>query len=448
MVADDREAYPMNCGAEFIFQGQMQRAAFETALSKAVARHPMLGVELSRNSKGALTWIDLGDQIKSQWLSKDTPNSEFANPKPIRWGKEAPLRVWVQTAEGRTNLQFEWHHACCDAAGGMLLVEDLFVFYANEMCDADPMEPRPLDTSVLVKRGGLHAAVKQPLGDRIVAIWKDVCKSFSLGTHPPAKLASSRDDGPTIPTGSSRMRYVARHFDHDYLRSLRCAATEQGATFNDFVIKNLFVVAKKWNEIHTRVDPHQHFRIVMPMSLRGAAERQMPAANCLSYAFLTRSSQEIESDQLLAGIQEETHAMRKYQLPVGMLKKLRFLSRLGIGMERFFKEDTCCGTALLTNLGDPTRRFHSRFPRERGLIRVGNLLLENIVGIAPLRPLTRAIFDVFTYGNRLSLALRCDPHFFTEDDSNALVDLFARELEKAAGLEAPMPEAAQLRRPA
>lgn len=140
--------------------------------------------------------------------------------------------------------------------------------------------------------------------------------------------------------------------------------------------------------------------------------------------------------------------MRKYQLPVGMLKKLRLLSRLGISMNRFFKEDACCGTALLTNIGDPTRRFHNRFPREQGLIRVGNLLLEHIVGIAPLRPLTRAIFDVFTYGNRLSLALRCDPHFFTEDDSHALVDLFAKELEKAAGLTATFPEATELRRPA
>jgi len=435
MVADDRDAYPMNCGAEFVFQGRMQREACEVALEKTVARHPMLRVTLSKNPKGRLSWIESDEQPKSQWLSTDSPNMDFANPRRVRWGKESPLRIWVQIGEDQTNLQVEWHHACCDAAGGMLIVEDFFVFYANELCESEPMEPRPLDASAIVKRGGMRAATRLGIGNRAVALWKDICKSYTLTMNPPVTLASLRDNSSPIPTGSNQMRYVARHFEHEHLRALRCAATDQGATFNDFVIKNLFVVMKKWNERHTQVDPDQHFRVVMPMSLRTEADREMSAANCLSYAFLTRSSQEIETNQLLAGIRDETQAMRKYQLPLGMLKKLRFLTRMGISMKRYFKDDACCGTAILTNLGDPTRRFHNRFPRERGLIRVGNLVLENIVGIAPLRPLTHAVFDVFTYGNRLSLALRCDPHFYTEEDSYALVDLFAEELERAAGLE-------------
>ncbi len=430
MVTDDRDAYPMNCGAEFVFDGQMQREAFEVAFRSALARHPMANARLGQGIDGKLTWLKSDIQPSVRWVSADSPNLEFANPMPIRWGKEAPVRAWVQASETETKLQFEWHHALFDAAGGMQFMEDLFVFYANDLSKCTSFEPRPLDNTLLAQRGRVVSPIGRGLLGRVAAIRKDISKSYRLGTNPPVALAAANHGETPEQRRPRQSRYIVRHFGHEYLRSLRCVASEQGATFNDLVLKNLFVVVRKWNERHGATGSDRHIRVVMPMSLRGAHQREMPAANCLSYAFLTRSGNEIESNQLLGSIRDETHDMRKYLLPVGMLRKLGLLARLGINMKGFFKDDDCCGTALLTNLGDPTRRFHNRFPREQGLIRVGNLLLKNIVGIAPLRPLTRAVFDVFTYGNRLSVALRCDPYRFDDADSAALLDLFIDELDE------------------
>jgi len=432
MVIDDRRTYPMNCGAEFVFRGEGDPRALQSAFKKAVARHPMLRAGLHQDRRGGLSWVRTDRHPTLEWLNTDQPNSVFANPQPFDLYSEAPLRLWIVADKETTRLQFEWHHACFDAVGGMLLIEDLFVAYDNEVgSSGKSVHLRVLDENILAKRGGMSIAAGQSFWKRVVATWKDYRKSLHLSLHPPIPLAVPATQ--RAETAARGTRYIVEHFDFEFLRSLRHVASGHGATFNDFVVHQLFVVLNRWNKTHGLADPRSHIRVVLPMSLRGPLENEMSAANCLSYAFVTRSHKQVSSDvNLLEGIRNETESIRRYLLPVNMLKKLAWLNRLGMNMESFFRDDSCSATALLTNLGDPTRRFYNRFPREDGYIRVGNMLLENIVGIAPLRPLTRAVFDIFTYANRLSVALRCDPHCFNEVATRQLLDAFLTQLRTTA----------------
>ena len=57
MVIDDRRTYPMNCGAEFVFLGEGDPRALQSAFKKAVARHPMLRAGLHQDRRGGLSWV-------------------------------------------------------------------------------------------------------------------------------------------------------------------------------------------------------------------------------------------------------------------------------------------------------------------------------------------------------------------------------------------------------
>jgi hypothetical protein len=88
----------------------------------------------------------------------------------------------------------------------------------------------------------------------------------------------------------------------------------------------------------------------------------------------------------------------------------------------------CFTTAVLTNLGDPTRRFVARLPRTPSGLSVGNLVLEQITGGPPVRPLTKAAFSIFNSSRNLSVSLKCDPHSYSSLDTQRLLGQYVAQL--------------------
>jgi len=100
----------------------------------------------------------------------------------------------------------------------------------------------------------------------------------------------------------------------------------------------------------------------------------------------------------------------------------------------------CLSSAVFSNIGDPTRRFSSRLPRRDGRLVVGNLLVDDITGVPPLRPHTRATFFSCTYRRRLTVSVRCDRAYFSDQDAVRLLDIYVRHLRSYAA-ETPEPAA-------
>ena len=95
-----------------------------------------------------------------------------------------------------------------------------------------------------------------------------------------------------------------------------------------------------------------------------------------------------------------------------------------------FGEHRCHATAVFTNIGDPTRRFVARFPRDKARLVVGDLILDSITSIGPIRPNTRAVFSINTYANRVTMSARCDPQYLSPTDAAELLQGLA---ERALG---------------
>jgi hypothetical protein len=98
------------------------------------------------------------------------------------------------------------------------------------------------------------------------------------------------------------------------------------------------------------------------------------------------------------------------------------------GFGWLMRRPVCFTTAVLTNLGDPTRRFVARLPRSGTGLAVGNLVLEQITGVPPVRPLTKAAFSIFNSARNISISLKCDPHCYSSLDTQRLLGQYVAQL--------------------
>ena len=167
----------------------------------------------------------------------------------------------------------------------------------------------------------------------------------------------------------------------------------------------------------------------MPINLRERGDDRMPAANRMSYAFLTRrASDGTDPQALLRSIQRETARIKRWNQGQVFLDSMAFTQRF-IGRLPFrLLRNACHSTVVLSNMGNLSRWLRADFPSEAGRLKVGDLVLEDLVGVPPLRAKTRAAFLISRYGRRMGLAVHCDPYLFRTEDGAALTGLFVNRL--------------------
>jgi hypothetical protein len=114
----------------------------------------------------------------------------------------------------------------------------------------------------------------------------------------------------------------------------------------------------------------------------------MGLTNRMSYAFVDRPSNAPDmGEESLRAVATQSALAKNAQLPIRLLEKFAIMQVTGL-WPLVFSPERCLATAAFSNLGDPSRRFRTRFPRENGLIRVGNLIMHQFEGTTALRPHT------------------------------------------------------------
>jgi hypothetical protein len=159
----------------------------------------------------------------------------------------------------------------------------------------------------------------------------------------------------------------------------------------------------------------------------------MPAANCLSYAFLQRSRSECESlIPLLNGVCWEVQTARRdgwcrlFLFGLGLAQRLRFALRF------VMRPSKCMSTAVLSGGGDVARRMMRDLPRQEGKICIGGLRLERQLGCPPVRPKTRVAIATIIHDGKLGLAATGCPKTFGKEGTAKFLDAFAARLRNVA----------------
>ena len=431
---DDRPRYPMAFVLEFAFSGTLDRGAFAASLEEALARHPLL-VSLVRPAKRkASCWVPSdGPMPPVDWADEDVPVT-FPRGEWIDLRREVGLRIWVRQAPGRARLIAQFHHACCDGIGAYRFLGDLLALYSARTAAHEQIATlHPVELTRLRGRlnGRLDSAMSDGRGRLIRASLAQGYQIIGRGCTPlyPSKARPARQEEAPFPGISSFT------FDRAEHRRLRDAAGRLGVTLNDLLLLALFYTMSEWNAAIRPRSPGRRFRIMMPVDLRGQEDYQTPAANIVSYTFLTRRASELRDPRcLLRGIREETALIKHYHTGQRFVDLITSASRCRGLLPSILAAPLTLATAVLSFPGDPSRRFTARFPRSAGRLVCGNLALEEITGVPPMRPRTRATFGINSYRRMLTICVRCDPHLFTLHDTRELLSMYVQRLRRQLDL--------------
>lgn len=442
LLADDRPGYPMAFVIELSFAGLIDPDQLRAALLDALARHPLLAAKLGPAKNKRHCWLTPDGEVPTLDVGPLGAPIELPDGEWMDLEHHVGLRLWLRTgcddqSQPRSVLTCQFHHVCCDGIGAYRFLGDLLSYYdihhqspsdgAMRQQLADESIP-PLNIQRLRGRADRcklnlkTRASKEIRNDSIRYAWQVVGKSGQPLTPP----KSPRGPLPGPFPGVSSV-----HFSQSEAKSLRDAAKDMGLMLNDLLLLELFNSCRQWNEEQERVGPQDPFRIMMPVDLRNQEDFETPACNVVGYTFLTRTPAQLDQpEQLALSIREETAGIKHNR------SGERFVEMVGAGAQTpgLLKlitrlPRTLC-TVVLSNVGDPSRRFLGKFKRQSGRIVVGDVVLEHITGYPPMRPKSRATCSIVQYRRELSIGIRCDPHRFAMEDGQHLLDIYTQRLRQ------------------
>ncbi|UUO09147.1 hypothetical protein M4951_12720 [Blastopirellula sp. J2-11] len=431
MFADGRPQYPMMCDAEARFQGTIERAPFEEAFEFALSRAPIFRSVIEHDKKRGDLWrlTDLRPEV--DWGEYGDAH-ETCYDDLIDLRQNVGLRIYVRSGSERSSIMFHFHHACADGVGAFAFIEDFLAGYNNATPGAKPVTPRKLEPERLLDR--CNSALENPTwtqGLRDVA--SGVASAFRFFAERPLPLTSGL---PSIATDAQRQQngFVTQSLSHETTVALRRFSSESKVTLNDLLLRDLFMTLHEQIEAQGFPIRRRQLRVLMPQNLRGRGDNAMPTTNDVGFAFLTRRGELCKMpDELRKSLAWETGVIRSDRLSRYFIGGLAGIQSVG-AQPWIVNGKFCFATAVLTNFGNSWRRFATKLPMANGGLVAGNVVYDCLIGVPPVRPRTAGAFSVTTTADKLFLTLKQDPFFFTREESEHLLALFAQKVTQTAEL--------------
>jgi hypothetical protein len=421
-LADVRPTHPMTFWIYLELSGVVEAEQLEAAYSAALRRHPLLHAYVRPGRKGRLYWTAADDSAtRMTWLAADEP-IEFVNDEGIDLALETGLRLWIERGPERTRLSLEFHHACCDGTGAYRFIGDLLALYGQDFAEtAELTALEPCEPSRLRSRLALQVDL-WPTRRYLALVKRGLAQLTALVRHRPSPLRGRRKPLSSMP---GRPEVISTGLSQADSQALRRIAISSGATLNDLLIAALFHTLAAWIDQVGNSNAKSFARVMMPVDLRSEDDREMPAASLTSYTFLTHRLGECRDRmKILRAVSNDTAVIKRTAAAKVFADAVAIAGSVPKLLPLVLTAPMSLASAVLSNAGDPSRRFTATLPRRNGLIVSGNLVLKEITGVPPLRPRTNATFSVSGYGKRLVVSLRCHHSAFDSVDARALLDLY------------------------
>lgn len=430
-LTDDRPEYPMTFASNVYLTGELDRTAFIGALEDALEMHPLMGAIIGPGKQGKLCWLRSDTPMPAiDWAEYDVPVS-FRDGEGIDLQQENGLRVWVRVGDGRTRLVLQFHHACTDGTGAHRFIGDLLAGYGIRTAgEGEPRPQLPTYDQQLLKGRRLKLAEHGRLFEMAPIIRRGLGQAYHVFAKKITPLAVSRG-GLTrdLEAEEGFPGVVSKRLDRHQHQALRERASQMGVMLNDLLTAEMFFAMREWN-LHHGGKASQRLRIMMPSDMRDTSDYAMSAANMTSYNFITRKiGRRDRVEDLVKSIRDETARIKNENRGKLFIDSIMICNRVPGLLPYLLSGQRCLSTVTLSNMGDPTRRFLATFPRHKGKVVAGNLTLEHMLGVSPLRAMTRAAVSIVSLYRELFVNVRCDPHLMSVSDSRQLLDIYTSRLE-------------------
>ena len=433
MLGDDRSAYPMSCFLRLTFKGSLDRERFEMALRTATSRHTLLSSLVQTSGRRKFHWVPVKNQTPEvRWLEHPNP-SAYPEATHLNVQQQPGLVSHIISNADSSHLAIQFHHSCCDGAGALRFLEDLLTVYANSAEPPSGRLPLPMiDEQQLPLRNSFGLTLSRCLKlipSQIVGLLG--ARQFLMRKPVPIvphQLATT-DSGP----GSNYPAVLRLQFNRAETASLLASAHCQSVTVNDLLARDLFLALEDFR-LRQRIGKETDWlRLTIPMDLRADWSQNLPASNAVSMVFLDRQRPDCgDPMQLLHGIHEEMDLIKRHQLGFTFLLSLKVKRSLPGGLPRAMQRNSeCMATSVLTNLGRPFA--NSQLPRKDGKIVAGDVVLETVEALAPLRPYTCAAFSLTTYADQLNIVLHYDIRVLAPNLAEDLLNTYVGFVRNSIG---------------
>lgn len=420
MLWDDSSTHPKRFRVSCEFTGQMNRDRLRESLQFAVARHPMLLVvpDLRSNPK---RWL-----IPQQpsFALFDPPGTYCVPPEEYKariqnWKEFDALCVWLDQDESRSEVVFDYHHACCDGMGARQFVRDWLLAY-EQLVQSGTIDksifPR-LDGEMLLHRNRFR--VVEPEADvRPTTILEKIQHAYHFHCLPPHSIRKldrkSKAGNPVSgqPPKQSESIVVQRTIldltEQDVLERVKAS----GTNLNDIAVSLLLQTLSEWCDLHNQKDAKKRLRIMIPADLRGIEHRKLSAANRFGFAFVVAKGSEVQHwETALTSIGPQLEKIRKLRLGLDFLQILGWAQSIPVVSmiaRRLVRSGGCGATAVLSNMGDVTRRLRRNHATQGKSPQIGDLVLTSVTGLPPLRPETSFGVGLTMAAGQLSVATIVD----------------------------------------
>jgi len=431
MVLDDRPDYPMTIHVELGFTGRMEKGAFLTAMEQTVARHPLLAARVGWRGRWPYWLGPSQSPLKIAWHEAEPPVHPM-RPTRIDLLRGPGVEAHVHVGAASTSVLVMFHHSCCDGQGARRFLFDLVSAYERIVMGQESVRGQAKVDILLeerLKRRSEFAPppVREVKPEDQTTLWQRMKNALGHVTTRAQRLTGPQKARTELLP--PKVHNVLLEVDET--SNLRKRAQAEDATFNDVAVAKLMEICAAWNREHENTAETRHVRVCVPTDLRKKEDDSLPAANRMGYAFLTRPfAMTRDWPKLLTSVRDEMTYIKDYRVGLDFVNNMAVAQKLPLVLPLYLKYGHCQATAVLTNLGDATRRLRRRFPLDVGRMVIGGLPLDFIKVTPPVRPGTRAGFGMCVCGGRLAISLLTDPYAFNDDDTQRLLDSYVTAIRQ------------------
>ena len=404
--------FPMLVDGVLHFSGYVDKERLETSLRKCLNKQPLLTRKIEKRS-GQYYWVVAERPVEIRLL--DSPldiNSPDWN-SPIDLFQKPGLEFAVYYSETETKLYYRCPHLCTDGSGFYRFLGDVLAAYHGEVeATMSPIVPqRILDRA---KYQPVELPAKISFFQILYSTTKEIIRW--IREQP---LALGRKKEPLTIRNFYRKTYV---FHEELYRCLRYFSETQGWMMNDILTSAWFSVLASCG------NSDDLYRLMFPVNMRWKGSEDIPAANIISYVFLSRKGSQCHwNNDLVAELHGIMTYIKDWQIGFMFLNGLRFFNRIPFGLRLMTSGKRCLATLVFSNVGNIEKFFGYRFEKiDDGICKTSNLTLTHIESYAPCRHLTNLSAVASVQGNKLVLCCSFDRNYLSEEDVDALV----RDYEK------------------
>jgi hypothetical protein len=418
--------------AEADFDGILDAEVMQRAVDSVLPMHPLLSSRVQQVA-GHMTWqgVAAPNPFRHEHvnvLNKSHVGCSFLSPpQSVDLSVHSGLSVRLTTSANlRSKLRFEFHHACTDGQGGARFYRDVTMAYAALI--SGNTRHFSTDRDALAKRGLFDIPNgEQPtgLGEGLRNLWTTVsgknhriapvCRSGETGRCPAT-------DGQLVVQFVIDVRQTATI--HDFL-------IRSKHVMNDVMLTATFMMLEKC----TSPSSDKAFvNVLNPVDLRTWSDRRSSACNRVGFAYVRRRSSDWETPaRLLRSVADQLSYVRKRGVAAELMKGVQGMEKVPLALRWIEQSGRFTPTATLTCLSNLQlgRRHGVRF--EDGQWTLAGAKVDRVAGIAPLPAGVPLAITVTDANGSMAITMRAVRSHFDQDRLKHFGEVLCSNCEEICG---------------